>query len=335
MHYTGELALTSERLSPANHRPAVVAPREAIGGLRVAMELMREGDKWRLFVPPSLGHVGASHKHRGAALVYELELVRVLERPGEYGARARRMAAENPLAAGLALFAALSQLWSVLQLGRKAAAPDRGPRVALSDASDAGARRAPPRARRRGAVRTGACSWRSPGGGGAAPAGPRGDRAVRARRAARGRELPRALHGRARARARAAARAARAARADALCYAGSRFHRVIPGFMAQGGDVERGDGSGGVSIYGPRFADEWERGWLSHAEAGLVSMANRGPDTNSSQFFFTLGPALELDQKHVCFGRVLSGMEVVRAIEAAPPGAAFIVAGGEVEPPAE
>ena len=122
---------------------------------------------------------------------------------------------------------------------------------------------------------------------------------------------------------------------DALCYAGSRFHRVVPGFMAQGGDVERGDGSGGVSIYGPRFADEWERGWLSHAEAGLVSMANRGPDTNSSQFFFTLGPALELDQKHVCFGRVLSGMEVVRAIEAAPPGAAFIVACGEVEPPAE
>ena len=111
VHYTGELALTGERLvSTANHRPAVVAPREAIGGLRVAMELMREGDKWRLFVPPDLGHAGAGHKHRGAALVYELELVRVLERPGEYGARARRMAAENPLAAGLALFAALSQL---------------------------------------------------------------------------------------------------------------------------------------------------------------------------------------------------------------------------------
>jgi peptidylprolyl isomerase len=251
---------------------------------------MREGDQWELTIPPELGYGarGAGGKIPGnSVLIFKLELLRVKK--------------AGPLAWLLdpAAIAGLAVAGTLLYVGWQALGPAgggaaRGPTLSPADA----ARADDPRVFLDVEI-------------GGARAG-RVELQLFASVCPRTVENFRALC--------TGERGASAVSGKALTFEGSTFHRVIPGFMCQGGDFTRGDGTGGESIYGARFDDEWEGGVVRHSEPLLLSMANAGRNTNGSQFFLTVAPTPHLDGRHVVFGRVVGGERVVRAIEAVGTG---------------
>jgi len=99
-----------------------------------------------------------------------------------------------------------------------------------------------------------------------------------------------------------------------LHYKGTPFHRIVPGFMCQGGDITRRNGMGGESIYGPQFEDENFK--VPHNKVGTVSMANRGPNTNGSQFFITTKVCNQLNGGYVAFGQLIEGFDLLEEMEA-------------------
>ena len=101
--------------------------------------------------------------------------------------------------------------------------------------------------------------------------------------------------------------------AESLYYKNSPFHRIVTGFMAQGGDITNGDGTGGMSIYGENFADE--NIWLRHTKRGILSMANKGRDTNNSQFFVTFDECGWLDGHHTIIGELIEGYDTLEMLE--------------------
>ena len=106
---------------------------------------------------------------------------------------------------------------------------------------------------------------------------------------------------------------AKSNRSKSLHYKGTKFHRIIEGFMCQGGDIIFEDGRGGESIYGKKFADEKPGLAIPHVR-GVVSMANSGKNTNTSQFFFAFSEQKQLNKKHVVFARIVDGLDVLDAI---------------------
>lgn len=285
-HYSGRLVDgTVFDSSYKRGKPTTFAPNQVVAAWTEAMQLMREGDKWELYVPASLGY-GARGTPGGpipggAALIFEMELVQV------GGAEEGFFESLGiPLwALGLLLLAGLgAAAYFVMNME-----PAKDiPVVSLADATS--------------------------------PSNPKvffemeigGEAAGRIEMELFNTVTPKTADN---FRALCTGEKGTGSSGKPLHFKGSTFHRIIPGFMCQGGDITRGNGMGGESIYGGSFADEFENGMVKHTGPYFLSMANRGRNTQSSQFFITTARTSHLDGKHVVFGRVVAGEDVVKKME--------------------
>jgi len=292
-HYEGKLYDgTVFDSSYARGSPTSFAPNQVIPGWTEALQLMKEGDKWELTIPPALGYGsrGAGPKiPPHSVLIFTLELLKV-NKPSPFAWLF------DPLNATLAALAAVGLYLGNTYLGMVGGAGGSGAR-GPSMMPDEAARPEDPRVYLDMEV-------------GGRPAG-------RVELQLFSAVVPKTAEN---FRCLCTGEKGVGSSGKPLHYKGSTFHRVIPGFMCQGGDFTAGNGTGGESIYGAKFADEWENGTVRHSEPMLLSMANAGRNTNGSQFFLTTAKTAHLDGRHVVFGKVVKGEAVVRAIEAVGSG---------------
>eukprot|EP00405_Crypthecodinium_cohnii_P017006 CAMPEP_0206446534 /NCGR_PEP_ID=MMETSP0324_2-20121206/16192_1 /ASSEMBLY_ACC=CAM_ASM_000836 /TAXON_ID=2866 /ORGANISM="Crypthecodinium cohnii, Strain Seligo" /LENGTH=384 /DNA_ID=CAMNT_0053915021 /DNA_START=121 /DNA_END=1275 /DNA_ORIENTATION=+ len=283
VHYRGLLTdgtcfdSSYDRGQPVTFRPDQVVP-----GWTEALQLMRKGDCWEVTIPSSLGYGerGAGPIPGGAVLVFEMEVL-------EVDVKQTKSPMLTYILIGAIIFFGLVMV-AYLHFSR----PDpvkRGPPMLPEDAHD----------------ETNPYVFFDIGIG--------GKHAGRVEFELFSKITPRTANN---FRALTTGERGLGESGKPLHFKGSVFHRIIPGFMCQGGDFTNGNGRGGESIYGRMFRDEWENGIVHHTQPGLLSMANRGPNTQGSQFFITVAPTQWLDGKHVVFGRVTRGMEIVHAMEA-------------------
>jgi len=285
-HYRGML-LNGDEFDSSYKRgsPTVFAPNQVVRGWTEALQLMRPGDKWKLFLPSELayGDTGAGNKiPGGAVLIFELELLEVMP-PGAIHEQIIEFCKGQPLilmAVGYALYA----LWNARSGGSSGLKE-------LSLAEAAGA-----------AENTKVFLDISIGD----------EEPRRVEMLLFSKHYPKTSLN---FKALCTGEKGTGKSGKSLTFKGCVFHRIIPGFMCQGGDFTKGNGTGGESIYGEKFADEWDNGFVAHTKPYLLSMANAGRDTNGSQFFITLTATRHLDGKHVVFGQVTEGTDVVKEME--------------------
>ena len=251
---------------------------------------MKEGDKWELTIPPELGYGARGSPPRipgGSVLKFELELIQVKEPSGLV------IGGVDLLSPGPAMLICVFLYFFYNIFIGSGAGSNSGPRLSLEDVSSADN----PTVYFDMAIG--------------------GESAGRIEMQLFAKHYPKTAEN---FRALCTGEKGVGKSGKKLHFEGSSFHRVIPGFMCQGGDFTRGNGTGGESIYGEKFDDEFENGVVGHTEKFLLSMANAGPNTNGSQFFLTTSRTPHLDGKHVVFGRVTAGEAVVDAIEAVGSG---------------